>query len=110
MFTFDKVLLALLRQCLGVLNDGICENLIRLYDSWRTRRGPRTSEYSARLAAENIISSLDGGDNHSASSSGCLFRIEFATQRRQLSIHLVDKLGQTGEAGGAAAASFSRLL
>ncbi len=107
MFTFDKVLLALLRQCLGVLNDGVCENLIRLYDSWRTRRGPRTSEYSARLAAENILSSSNSSsDQQSASSSSLnLFRIEFAPQRRVLSVHLVDKLAVGVGASGVTASS-----
>lgn len=87
-FTFDKVLLGLLRQCLGVLNDGTCENLIRLYDSWRTRRGPRTSEYSARLAAENIVSD---------SNNSTLFRIEFSGVKRLMTIHLMDRLSATGD-------------
>lgn len=108
-FTFDKVILSLLRQTLSVLNDATCENLIRLYDSWRTRKGPRTSEYSARLAAENIVNdsiprqSTDGESNANASANtnnpnnpnnpnNNLYRIELNLSRKQLTIHLVDPL------------------
>lgn len=110
MFTFDKLLLSLLRQTLSVLNDATCENLIRLYDSWRNRKGPRTSEYSARLAAENILIDSSASASASASSkekekdttqgsasTSCLnanlYRIEFNHFKKQLSIHLVDRLG-----------------
>lgn len=94
-FTFDKVLLSLLRQTLAVLNDASCENLIRLYDSWRSRKGPRTSEYSARLAAENIVNDsnttvTNGSGSNPAGAN--LYRIELNLMKRQLTIHLVDRL------------------
>jgi paired amphipathic helix protein Sin3a len=98
-FTFDKVLLSLLRQTLAVLNDASCENLIRLYDSWRSRKGPRTSEYSARLAAENIVNDsnlVNGGGNGSSPVGVNLYRIELNLMKRQLTIHLVDRLAGGG--------------
>lgn len=103
-FTFDKVLLSLLRQTLTVLNDAACENLIRLYDSWRSRKGPRTSEYSARLAAENIVN--ESNSNNSTSGSSNLYRIDLNLVKKQLTIHLVDRLssGAGGAAGNASAA------
>lgn len=88
-FTFDKVLLSLLRQTLTVLNDAACENLIRLYDSWRSRKGPRTSEYSARLAAENIVNESAVNSNN---NSGNLYRVDLNLVKKQLTIHLVDRL------------------
>ena len=91
-FTFDKVLLSLLRQTLTVLNDASCENLIRLYDSWRSRKGPRTSEYSARLAAENILNDFQTTGNGLANNNSNLYRIELNGLKKQLTIHLVDRL------------------
>lgn len=100
-FTFDKVILSLLRQTLVVLNDAVCENLIRLYDSWRSLKGPRNSEYSARLAAETIVneSSIaatavvnpNSGNSFTGPTSN-LYRIELNLMKKQLTIHLVDKL------------------
>ena len=101
-FTFDKVLLSLLRQTLAVLNDASCENLIRLYDSWRSRKGPRTSEYSARLAAENIVndsSSAPGGASSNPAGAN-LYRIELNLLKRQLTIHLVDRLSTAAALSG----------
>lgn len=97
-FTFDKVLLSLLRQTLAVLNDASCENLIRLYDSWRSRKGPRTSEYSARLAAENIVNDSNNSINGGSNPAGVvnLYRIELNLMKRQVTIHLVDRLANGG--------------
>ena len=101
-FTFDKVILSLLRQTLVVLNDAACENLIRLYDSWRSLKGPRNSEYSARLAAETIVNESSTAatgavvnpnlGNLSTGSTSNLYRIELNLMKKQLAIHLVDKL------------------
>lgn len=110
-FTFDKVLLSLLRQTLAVLNDAACENLIRLYDSWRSRKGPRTSEYSARLAAENIVNDSSNTPvvaNGGASSNppgANLYRIELNLTKRQLGIHLVDRLSGAATFSGSSGTS-----
>ena len=109
-FTFDKVLLSLLRQTLAVLNDAACENLIRLYDSWRSRKGPRTSEYSARLAAENIVNDSNNttvvnGVTSSNPSSANLYRIELNLMKHQLTIHLADRLSTAASFSGASGTS-----
>jgi paired amphipathic helix protein Sin3a len=103
MFTFDKLLQAIVKQAQLVLLDPACEQLIRLFDSWKDLKRSsknagnwRLSEYSIRLAAENFISS-NAKDN--------LFRIEFIPKNNKMGFQMLEKLFDS--AGGSVEAKWS---
>lgn len=66
-FTFERLLQALIKQIQIVLLDPTCEQLIRLFDSWNHHLDPSTvtsnknrlSEYSCRIAAESAVASRE---------------------------------------------------
>jgi paired amphipathic helix protein Sin3a len=85
-FTFDKLLQALVKQVQIVLSDGSCEQLVRLFDSWNSRKtAMRLSEYSVRMAAETAVGSREP-----------LYRIEFTPKTGRLTIQLLERLAEGG--------------
>ena len=89
MYTFDR-LVSIIVRCLqqNIINDNIAENLIRLFGTWKAGRsdesssGLRLSEWTARLACENIISTTK--DSH-------LFRI--VNNHSALTFQLIPSVG-----------------
>ena len=91
MYTFDRLVHVAVR-CLqqNIINDPTCENLLRLFSTWKAGRtndsssGLRLSEWTARMACENIVS--QSRDTH-------LYRIERGADG--LSFQMVPSLGNT---------------
>jgi len=96
LYTFDRLLQAIVKQAQAVLIDPACEQLIRLFDSWRDVKSialgktttivngsSKPSEYSLRLAAENIIA---------GNSKDSLFRIEYNPKAARVGFQLLDRL------------------
>jgi histone deacetylase complex regulatory component SIN3 len=91
MYTFDR-LVSIIVRCLqqNIINDNIAENLIRLFGTWKAGRsddnssGLRLSEWTARLACENILSTTK--DSH-------LFRL--VSDHSALTFQLISFVGST---------------
>lgn len=84
-FTYDKLIQAVVKQVQIILADAGCEQLIRLFDSWNSRRGTmRLSEYSARMAVETTLPSKEP-----------IFRIEYNGKSGKLTIQLLNRLSAT---------------
>lgn len=111
MYTFDKLLQAIIKQAQTVLMDPVCEQLIRLFDSWKEgssskpttitmassgKSGKQLSEYSLRLAAENVIA---------GSPKESLVRIEYVPKLARIGFQLQERLFDS--AGGSAEAKWS---
>lgn len=84
-YTFDKLLQAIVKQAQTVLVDSSCEHLIRLFDSCRgsSQQQQKLSEYSLRLAAENLIAS---------NARDALFRVEWVPRTGRLTFQILDRL------------------
>lgn len=88
-YTFDKLIQTIVKQAQAVLVDPACEQLIRLFDSWKdvkstkTPAGTKLSEYSLRLAAENLIA---------ANPKDSLFRIEYLPKLGRMGFQMLDRL------------------
>lgn len=96
-FTFDKLMQTLVKQIQIVLTDPACEQLVRLFDSWNSRKAPlRLSEYSARLAVENTV---QGREN--------IYRIENAPRSGRLTIQLLERLSDANGTGSSAESRWS---
>lgn len=96
-FTYDKLIQAVVKQVQIILADAGCEQLIRLFDSWNSRRGTmRLSEYSARMAVETTLPSKEP-----------IFRIEYNGKSGKLTIQLLNRLSAT-EGHSAAASAESK--
>jgi len=72
MFTLDRILLLCVKQGIGILEDLCCQNLMALYDAYRTP-GKRFPELSYRISARTLL----GEDNRS------LFCIECQGEDRE---------------------------
>lgn len=57
LFTFDKLIASITRQAQAILNDAVCDNLLRLFETIRSNTKRSFTDYSIKLAAESIINS-----------------------------------------------------
>lgn len=97
MYTFDKLVQAIVKQAQTVLLDPCCEQLIRLFDSGRleaAKAPSKLSEYSLRLAAENLLG-----------TTGALFRVEWVPRTGRIGFQLLERLFDS--AGGSVEAKWS---
>lgn len=91
-FTFDKLLQTFVKQVQLVLSDPSCEQLIRLFDSWNSRKSNvRISEYSIRMAVESAV---PGKEN--------IYRIDYVPKTGRMTLQVLDRLSDsTGPAASA---------
>lgn len=88
-FTFDKLLQAIIRQTQIVITDNSAQNTINLFQYWLQQRSEiRLSEYSALIAAEYYVDSREN-----------LFRIEYNPKTCQLSFQLLERFFEAMAAG-----------
>lgn len=81
MFTFDRVLLSLLKTIVTILSDTMCEHIIALYDSYkRPGKGNIFSEYAYKVAASSLVTSSEHSDTQDGNiddlDQGMLFRVD----------------------------------
>ena len=58
MFTFDRLLISILRTIVSILSDSTCEHMIALYDSYKKPTKGTTgifSEYAYKIAASSLL-------------------------------------------------------